>query len=251
MKPVLKSEIRKLLTIRSTYILSGLAILLTGFLSFYALGFKVTDGTGSHVLANSLSGISGIVSIFGALIAILLMAHEYRYNTIVYTLTTASNRGKVLAAKIIAALTYSIVLSLAVGVLSFALIYLGASMGGHSLDHQEINLLVFFAKLLFVSCGYASIALLVVTLIKSIAGSIAFLFIVPNTVEGLLGLLLKDTQAYLPFTALGQVMTSTGTGTDELGRYNLSPAKGAFVFCIYLVIFWAITWIIFMRRDAN
>lgn len=40
MIPALKAEFRKLLTVRSTYVITGLALLAIGFVSLYAEGIK-------------------------------------------------------------------------------------------------------------------------------------------------------------------------------------------------------------------
>ena len=88
----LKAELRKLLTVRSTYIITALAFALVTFYAFYIEGFKA-DAARLHnpgLLASEVTGAVMTVAIFGALIGVLLMAHEYRYSTIVYTLTSLS-----------------------------------------------------------------------------------------------------------------------------------------------------------------
>ena len=101
MIPTLRSEFRKLFTVRSTYVVSALALVLTIAIAFYGIGYKSGHSLGASGLHDAaLNGIA-IVGVFVGILAILLICHEYRYNTIAYTLTTANNRLKVLLAKLI------------------------------------------------------------------------------------------------------------------------------------------------------
>jgi ABC-type transport system involved in multi-copper enzyme maturation permease subunit len=254
----IKAEFKKLLTVRSTYAITLVALLLTGFLSFYVQGYK-TIFSGPSVkdslfLTGSITQHANTISIFGALIALLLLAHEYRYNTIVYTLTASNSRSKVLASKIIAVLTFVFCYALVLTAISFGLMIAGVAAAGHHLPIQDINYLTYFAKVIFVCEGYALVGLLFAALIRSMPAAIAFLFIVPNTVEGLLSLLLKHNSVYMPFTALQQVVQAPVIARAPERRLAdsgyLSAPKGALVFLAYLVGAWIITWYLFLRRDA-
>ncbi len=258
----LRAEFKKLFTVRSTYLLMLLALLLTGFLSFYVEGVKNTAGMNianartSLFLSGTITQHANTVSIFCALIALLLMAHEYRYNTIVYTLTASNSRSKVLFAKIIAVLIFVLGLSLLLTAASFGFIFAGAAAAGHHLPPQSINYMTYFAKTAFACEAFAMAGLLFATLIRNQVGAIAALFILPNTVEGLLSLLLKNNSIYMPFTALQEVIQApTLSGVKsvarEAARGSLTPPKGALVFLAYLVPGWIVTWYLFLRRDAT
>lgn len=268
MIPTLKAEFKKLLSVRSTYIISLLFLLLSCFVAFYVHGFKDTgvpnlsghspvDVAGAKLfLASSIDQIANVVSVAGALIGLLLLAHEYRYNTIVYTLTAANSRSKVLAAKIIAILGYVLVYSLLASIISLLMMWFGALAGGHHLPPQDINYLTFFAKCVFYSEAFALAGLLLVALIRNQIGAIAALFIIPGTVEGLLALLLKRNAVYLPFTALSQVVQTPVIPSAKEAHPDpnvgvLTPGKGALVFLAYLVVGWIIAWVLFLRRDAS
>lgn len=258
MMPTLKSEFKKLLTVRSTYLLSLIALLLVGFISFYVIGYKNSpeDHFRNLVIAGSIIQIASIISVFCALAGLLLLAHEYRYNTMVYTLTASSSRSKVLASKIFVIMSYALVLSLVLGLLGLGLIAAGAAASGHNLPHQDINYLTFMAKTIFYCESFALVGLLFAALIRNQVGAIAALFILPNTLEGLLSLLLKQNSVYMPFTALQQVV-QVPVAVVGMGREGnpitgqLSPVKGALVFLAYLVAGWIITWYLFLRRDAS
>lgn len=270
MTAAIKAEFRKLLTVRSTYVIALIFLLLSAFFSFYVHGYKdsaAVSGTlsgasrmdhagASLFVSGAITQIASVTSVAGALIALLLLAHEYRYNTIIYTLTASNRRSKVLAAKIIAVLSFVLVYSVIAAAISLALVWAGAALAGNSLPPQDINLLTFFAKCVFFCEAYALAGLLFIALIRNQIGAIAALLILPNTIEGLLTLLLKHNAVYLPFTALTQVIQSpTVQGAAPVhpdpNNLMLSPLKGAIIFSIYLLVGWSIAWYLFLKRDAN
>jgi ABC-type transport system involved in multi-copper enzyme maturation permease subunit len=238
-----------------------------GFLSFYVDGFKnaptevlspVDHAKASLFMAGRIVQVANIISVVGGLMGLLLLTHEYRYNTIVYTLTASNSRSKVLAAKIISIFTYVFVFSLLASALAIGLVFAGTSVAGHPLIHQDINYVTFLAKTVFVAEGFALGGLLFAALIRNQVGALAALFIVPNPIEGILSLLLKHNSVYLPFTALQQVVQAPVIINPQAGHPPpvpttgyLSAPKGALVFLAYLVGGWIITWYLFLRRDAN
>src|SRR4030081_2547999 len=98
MIPALKAEFRKLLTVRSTYIIFALALVFVAFFAGYIEGFRTLPDHvhNPNALSEQVTSAVQAMSIFGALIALLLFAHEYRYNTIMHTLTLSNSRTKVL-----------------------------------------------------------------------------------------------------------------------------------------------------------
>lgn len=271
MKASLKSEFKKLLTVRSTYILMLGFLLLCAFFAFYVHGYKDAisekliltghspkdQAAAALFAASAITQISNVLAVAGALIGLLLLAHEYRYNTIVYTLTASNRRSKVLGAKIIAILCLVFIYSVIGTAICLGLVWAGAAVAGYSLPPQDINFLTFFAKSVFFCEAFAMAGLLFITLIRNQVGAIAALLILPNTVEGLLTLLLKNNAVYLPFTALSQVVqgpTIRGAAPahpDRMNTGSLAPGKGAVVYLCYLVGIWAVAWYLFRRRDAN
>lgn len=267
MIPQIKSEFKKLLTVRSTYVLSICFLLLLGFLSFYVQGFKnvplettsaLDHAKASLFLAGTITQIANVVSVAGGLIGLLLLTHEYRYNTIIYTFTASNNRNKVLFAKIIAVLVYVFCYSVFAGLMALILTRLGAAASGHTLIPQNINYLTFVAKIVFFAESFAMGGLLFAALIRNQVGAIAALFIIPNPVEAILGLLLKNNAVYLPFTALQQVIQPpvvngvlVHADRRTITTGTLTAPKGALVFLAYLIVGWVVAWYLFLRRDAS
>ncbi len=263
MMPTLKSEFRKLLTVRSTYILLLGFLLLGAFISFYVHGYKqagtpqLTGPAKGLFLASSIEQIPNVLSVASALMALLLLAHEYRYNTIVYTLTASNSRSKVLLSKIIAIFCLVFVYTVVSTAILLALVVAGLAVAGHSLPPQDINYFTFFTKTVFFTESFAMAGLLFITLIRNQIGAIAALLILPNTIEGLLSLLLKNNSVYMPFMALQQVIQqpvlagAKPAHPDSNNLGSLTPVHGALVYLAYLAVGWAVAWYLFLRRDAT
>ncbi len=259
MIPELKAEFRKLLTVRSTYLVALIAFIFIALVTFYGTGYKrvITDPFQNLVLAGSVTQVASIVGVFSGLVGLLLLSHEYRYDTIVYSLSASNRRSKVLASKMIAVLSYGLVLALVLGAIGIGLVYAGAAASGHALPHQDINYLAYLFKIVVYTEGITLAGLLFAALIRNQVGAIATLLIFPGIFEQLLGLVLKQNTVYTPFAALSQVVqppvmhgiAATHTDTANLG--SLSAPRGFLVFLGYLVVAWALTWFIFLRRDAD
>lgn len=246
----LKSEFRKLFTVRSTYILILLALAIILLLNFFFEGYKGNTGSPASELAPTalkeiISNTAGLVALFISLLTVLFMGHEYRHNTIMYTLTANSRRTQVLLAKTIVALVAGVglgLLSVAFGLASY---FIGLDLRNAVLPTQELNVAEQMGKLVIYFGWYSLIGLLLTVLIRNLIGAIAFLLIFPTTVEPLLGLLLKKNAGYLPFASMDNVMGAS------MIQQDISPARSMVVVGIYLVVLWIVSWTIFLRRDAN
>jgi ABC-type transport system involved in multi-copper enzyme maturation permease subunit len=244
----LKAELRKIWTVRSTYGVLAFCFVIMLIYAFWAEGVKAGDSTRAvtdpHKVAYLIRDAVANLAFFGGLVGILSMANEYRYNTIMYTLTASRSRVRILLSKIIAVSAFSVVFTIFVAVLAPILMYIGISIKDLSLAHQVFPADLIW-RVLFTSWGYAMAGLLISTLVRQQVGAIATFFALPIFVEQLVGLALKDNRVYLPFTALSQVATSEGV------KNALSYNKAALVFGAYLIVGWAVAWVLFLRRDAN
>jgi ABC-2 type transport system permease protein len=245
-----KSELRKIYSVRSTYAILLFSLVLMLIFAFWIEGIKagangapVTSPTKLSNLA--LDAVTNL-AFWGALVGILSMTHEYRYNTITYTLTAARRRTQALFAKVGAVSVFALLFTVFVGFASVGLMYLGLSIKGFSLAHQEIHSDLIW-RILFEGWAYAMLGLLIACIIRIQVGAIAALFVLNAVVEPLIGVLLKDNQAYLPFSALQQV---TKYQNGHL-QHTLSHGRAALTVGIYLIIGWLVAWLLFLRRDAS
>jgi ABC-type transport system involved in multi-copper enzyme maturation permease subunit len=249
MRATLKAEIKKLLTVRSTYFIIAFSMVLLIFFAFYISGWHINkmDLHDPTTLATDVTSAISVVSIFAALAAVLLMTHEYRYNTIMYTLTSSNSRSKVLLSKILVVSGFAIAFTLFFGILSPFVSLLGIHLHHLKLVPQTLHYSDLLWRGLFFGWGYSMAGLLLAALIRSQIGTIIVLLVAPGTVESLLGLLLKQNVDYLPFSSLHVVI---GQG---MGQYTngLNPFHALLVFSAYLIVGWIVAWILFLRRDAT
>ena len=245
MRAALKSEIRKLLTIRSTYIIMILAMLLTGVINGYG-SFRATGALTAHTLANdvilpSIAGLSGFV----AVVSLLMITHEYRYNTIFYSLTATQRRTQFLLAKILAFSLFAVCFVFIMTIVSVAIACVGHALAGHTIPSQHIDWWNTLWRCVYFTWGTAALAALFGVLIRNQVGAIIGYFVGITSIEGLLSAaILKHNAIYLPGMALNNVLQGSA------GQGN-SPLKGLTISAIWLVGGWLLAWTIFLRRDAN
>lgn len=251
----IKSEFRKLLSVRSTYIITLLGfVFFGGLLSFYAQGYRA-----SAEMVNSPDFVENIallgvmfISILTGIVAVLMVTHEYRHNTIAYTLTNSNSRTKSLLAKAIVIAIYAVVVGVVAMVIGPLLARLGVSLQGASLAPQAIGYWDIAWRGIFYSFGNAMAAIVIAVIIRNQIGAIATYFVGAGMVEELLTLVLKENAKFLPFRALNQVINS-GAASAEMVRETaaLTIGQNAMVFTAYLVVGSLVAWILFLRRDAN
>ncbi len=252
MMAALKSELRKLLSVRSTYYILGICLFALLLFAFYGNGIKANSQALSnpgHLADQATQAINALAGLIG-LVGLLLVTHEFRYNTIVYTLTASKNRTQVLLAKVLAVTLFSVVVTLAVSILSPLFAAIGIKFAGNHLTHQVINVPTLLWHCLFFGWGMAMTALAMAMIIRNQVGAlVAFLFI-PGPGEAILGILLKQNAVYLPFSALNQVISSPTTSQGGPNTGHLSPGKAVAVFSFYLITAWLVAWYLFHKRDA-
>lgn len=251
MIPSLKSELRKIWTVRSTYIVLLFSLVVMVFFAFYIEGIRAGESSKAlndpTKLATLILDAITNLGTFGALVGILSFTHEYRFNTIMYTLTASRSRARSLLAKFTAVSLYSVFFTVFVSVFVVALMYLGLAFKGAHLVHQVIPSSVYW-RVLFVGWGYCMFGVILAGLIRHQVGAVMAFFLIPGLGEALAGLLLKSNSRYLPFTSLQQV---THLGNPEAFKIVLAPGKAALVVLTYLVVGWIITLVLFLKRDAN
>lgn len=246
----MKSEFRKLLTVRSTYIMLLAALLIGGFINYWVVGYKAGQNvTDMHYLqANILTTMQNL-SFFAGIVGILLMTHEYRYNTIYYALTSTRSRTKLLLAKAVAVIGYSVVFSVLLAALTVLMIKLGLHVGHHEIVAQSFQWGDLLWRGFAYMFGVMLIGLILAILIRNQIGTIVLYLFLPGTIEVLAALVLKGKAAYLPFTALSNIISDGNITAGQL--VHLSHTTSALVALSWIVLGWVIGWVLFLKRDAN
>lgn len=245
MMAALYAECRKLTSVRSTWILSGIGLLFAGFLAFWAHGYKGGPVYSPQALQTAVMEDLAVVSIFTGIVAILLICHEYRYNTVSYTLTAANSRLKVLLAKFMVIGGYSIAITVFSYFWIMGLMTLGAHIAGNSLGSQTIEVYDLVWRTLFFMVTTGWLGLVLGFLSRSVVFAIVAYFVLP-VLEQMAHFLLKVSNNYLPTTVQGQVM---GMGAAEPGAFSAAASAG--MFSLYLFAAIIVATVLFIRRDAN
>lgn len=251
MSPTIKSEIRKLVTLRSTYIIFALALLLTVLFNFFFEGYKGNTGSPAATLTplalrEIVSNTASLGALFSTIVAILFMGHEYRYNTIMYTLTANTRRSQVLAAKALVISGFAALFGLVLVGFGIGCYYVGLSLRDASLPAQTFDIWTQFGKVAIYYVLYAIIGLVLTIILRGVIAPIATLLIFPTTVEPLLSLVLKKNASYLPFTSLDNILNAA-----VIQNASTSSAKAILVSSVYVVVTGVVAWLLFLRRDAN
>lgn len=243
----LKAEFRKLLTVRSTYFIVLIALAIVALFAGFGDGFRA-DASKLHD-SGLLASESGSAIVFAGLIlaftGLLLMGHEYRYNTIMYTLTASNRRIKVLIAKFVAITTFALITSLLLTFFSPLCTILGAHLAGKQIVSQHFELWPIVWHCLFTGWGYAMYAFILMAILRNQIGAIVTFLLVPLIGENILGGIFKSIPQYLPFTALQSVSVPTRLGNQTTSGHE------AIVVLVYLAIGFVVSTILFARRDAN
>lgn len=247
----IRSDLRKLLTIRSTYILTTVAVLLTGGVSLYFQGYKGVGADSATAIGSLLDANAGYAVIFVTIIGILFMAHEYRYNTIMYTMTANSSRTRIFLSKLTTISIFATLFALLISAVTVVSYMIGLSLKDITLVTQNFDALSQIGRVIFYFVAYGMIGVLLASLIRNLVGAIAFFFIVPSSIEPLLSafVLKGDKSEYLPFTALDSII---GSGMSVMNQNpKLTATDSMLLVALYLVIVSVAAWFLFSKRDAN
>ena len=219
----------------------GLA--LAALVDFWILGFKDVEkaGVNSGVLSNALLNTTSTMGVFIAIITALMIGHEYRYNTITYSLTSVNRRIKLFGAKYVVLAVFALVYTAVVALLSWVFFAVGQSLAGVNTVAQQVQVWEVVWRSAVMSLGMMTYAFVISFILRNLIGAIVLILMMPTTIEGLLSLLLKEDTKYLPFTALNSL---TNISTTQLTSVLLTIS--AYVVGGLVIAYW-----LFQKRDAN
>ncbi len=260
MRDALRYEWMRIRTLRSTYWLTGLAIVVTAAIAFIIALVTRNDPTTPVIISNVLLGggeFATFIPIFMAIMGVLAVGHEYRYGTIQPTLTAVPQRSRLLSAKIIVVA----VVALAVVAVSLAInTIIGTIFWGEfpDLGMEPLNEVIpgYFVMVLL----WAILGIALAQLFRGVPSAIVVLLVTPLIVESLItGLAtipaldwLVPVVKFLPFTAGSRLIATgpmdMGPGAPDFGLFDRWPSGG--VFAVFTAIILAIGWYRFQTRDA-
>ena len=263
MKNALRYEWTRLRTLRSTWWLTGMSLLIAGLLGLGALSVK---GPATIVdYGDAVTGGGGgvfLVSILLSMIGIFAIGHEYRYGTIRPTLSALPRRSTVLAAKVIVVAVYVSVVALVSVVLRYVVSVL---ILGHRLTHLGLfpspMARVWIGSVVY-TVIFVLVGLALSGLFRNIPAAIVTVIVLPvlaeNIIKGLLSIhafhSIRGFAKVLPFTAGSQIFRYQPPGTNGSNGAGFlavpCPVDGLLIFIAFLVIVLGVSWVLFEKRDA-
>lgn len=256
----LRYEWVRLRTLRSTYWLIGLTIVIAAGIAVIVAATSRNEPITVNLTANLLYGageIPAFTPILMAIIGILAVGHEYRYGTIQPTLTAIPQRSRLLIAKCVVVVATAIavaLVSLLVN-LMIGLIFWGEipSLTDPPLNEAIPGWFVYIA--LWTLAGIA-----LALLFRGVPSAIVVLLVMPLVVEGIImGLSsleqldwLVPAVKFLPFTAADRLIAvgefQGWPGAPDWGFFDRWASGG--VFAGFIAIVMAVAWYRFQTKDA-
>jgi ABC-type transport system involved in multi-copper enzyme maturation permease subunit len=247
----LAGEFRKLLTVPSTWAAAALAFVVSAGMATYLAGSEATSGALAEptFLVMTAADTMAIVAIFGAVVGVLVVTHEYRYNLLPYTLSATNDRSKVLAAKLAVVTTFAVVVSLGVDLVALVASSLTAHLvHGHELAPQTLGYGDLLWRTVLYGWGYAVAGTAIALLVRNQVGAVVTAFVLFGPVEGILSSALGRYGYLLPFTALANVL---GSRLSNEALTSVSHQQAALAFLVDITIAVSVGWLGFLRRDAS
>lgn len=246
MLPTIRSEFRKLSTIRGPWLLlaAGPLLVVAGISGLVQSGANLHDpSTQSKALAHV-----SLAALFTLIFGILAVAGEYRHGTVTDTFLSFPDRGRVVAAKLAG---YGLV-GAAAGLVSSAVAIVvtavwWAAKGG-TFHFSAAGTWQTIAGGVAVNAGFAAIGVGVGALIRNLAAAIAAALAWIALVEGIVGQLLGSGLArWLPFYASEALGRARLIGSGRL----LPQWGGGLVLAGYAAVFAAAAIVTTLRRDVT
>lgn len=238
-----RAELRKLLTVRSTYIIVIGSFLLNVGIIFWTSGYKTTADIGPTYLQDTALSAVGGIGFFAGLIPILLISHEYRHNLIFYTFTANRSRTSVFLAKLVVIVVYALLFMLLHLFGTLAATAAGLQLGNHAMGTQAIDWWPLLWRGGFYTIAISLLGAIFAFIVRNQIGAFVTYLLYPGTVESLLGLVLKNKTMYMPYNSINNVIMTNPHG--------LSLHKTTLIATLWLLFGLAVSWALFLRRDAN
>lgn len=246
MVAVIRSELIKYRTVRSSVVLAVLAVLvpvgLTVLIAALVPGDEFTDvGDGFNIVTGSLAVMQLLVAVMGALV----IAAEYRFGTIRVTFTAVPRRWSVIGAKVVVVAVFALVIGVVTMLLNAAVAQgiLSARGIDFSLTGEGVARALFGHVIVAVLYALAGFGL--GALFRSPVAAIVVVVCQPIIVEPILFAIRDQVFRWLPFTAASALTT-----IDPPDEFVQSPLAGGVVLAAYAVVLVVAGAYLVARRDA-
>ncbi len=246
MLPLIRSEFRKLSTVRSPWLLlaAGPLLVVAGVTGLVQSGGNVHDPA---VQGKALAHVA-LAALFTLIFGIFAVAGEYRHGTVTDTFLSTPARGRVVAAKLVVYGSIGAVAGLVSAVVAVAVTAAWWSAKGGSFHLPAAGSWRTLAGGAAVNVAFAAIGVGVGALLRNLAVAIAAALAWIALVEGIAGQLAGAGLArWLPFSASQALGRVNLTGTARL----LPQWGGGLVLAGYAIAFAAAAMVTTLRRDVT
>ena len=245
-----RSELRKLWTVRTAWVLTligwALVLLTTATTLFSTMISEPFGGTDPEV-ATAIDQI-GSNAMIVLIVALLAMTTEFRHGTIGRTLQIIPSRGRMLLAKLAAAVTYAMFFFVTSLVIAAVLLLLASVVRDVGLEVGPQTVTALWqgpAGLALNAVLGVAIGALVRSQVVAISVTLIWLFVVENLVAALR----PGIGRWLPFQALNSVFIPE-SAADTAGMVLLSPLVALAVFLGYVVAAAVAAGVLLRTRDV-
>lgn len=230
MNRLVRVELLKLRTVRTTYGLLVAAALLTAFLASGTASLG-----GSHSLAKS-SALSSVVTVTGwAMLFAMVMgaiaaSGEFRHATATFTYLAGPHRNRVLAAKAAAAAMAGAIFGLTGAVVATGVGLVFTSIDGEPITLSAATLARDDLGAVLGAALLAALGVAVGSLIRSQVAGIVGILIWALVIEPIIGGLFTTSQPYLPYTVattLAGAKLGSGPGGVHVNVHHAAGAAAA------------------------
>lgn len=257
---LLKSELRKVLYVRSNWGLLIAAVFISALSTAVTVPLLDADSTGAlgvslettmgvdAVYANAVSGY-----IFAIILGVLMMTGEFRHGTAVATFLTSPKRSRVVLAKIAVAALAAAVLMIISALAGFLAGWLALQTVDNAAEPSENIFINMMLASVLAGVVLGIIGLAIGTLIKNqllaIVATLVYLFVV----DPLLLALAPEAGKYLP-TGLITAMLNVSIDAPQLGfdtSQYLPPLQAAGLLVAIGAVFASVSIFTSLRRDID
>ena len=246
MLPLIRSEFRKLSTVRSPWLLlaAGPLLVVAGVTGLAQSGGDVHDPA---VQGKALAHVA-LAALFTLIFGIFAVAGEYRHGTVTDTFLSTPARGRVVAAKLAVYGSVGAVAGLVSSAVAVVVTAAWWSARGGSFHLSAADSWRTLAGGVAVNVAFAAIGVGVGALLRNLVLAIAAALAWIALVEGIAGQLVGAGLArWLPFSASQALGRVNLTGTARL----LPQWGGGLVLAGYAIAFAATAMVTTLRRDVT
>jgi ABC-2 type transport system permease protein len=254
-------EIRRITTLRSTWVLTGLAIAFSLFAGWLAKPITDAEPNVEGWATVFTVGLPTLTALFSAFLGVFAFGHEYRYGTIRPSLTALPKRVPFAFAKIAVAAGFSALLCVACATVTFAF---GSLFAAGNVDGSLFNWIVFRTIIgaTLYAIGFSLLGAGLTALFRNQIVAIVVVIVMPLIVENAISALIlfvgffepiRNVVNYLPFSS-GGVMYQVGEVNDEIANIEgftlLNRWQGGVVYFVWAAVICALGIWRFKRSDA-